>query len=159
SKLQTHDWMDLACHADDLLNRLQQGERAADPASLLSLCDSPELQLRSAQVFAGEKYPHQEKLGQCAVRSVSAGAGRRLRVAYVSADFGEHPVSQLLVGVLERHDRGCFEVIGVSLRAGSGGVFERRVRGAFDGFIEAGERNDEELARWLREMEVDVAVD
>ena len=156
SKLQIHDWTDLSGHVADLARRLQRGERATHPQSLLSLSDAPELQLRCAAAFAGEKYARQESLGPCAVR---ARAGERLRLAYVSADFGEHPVSHLLVGVLERHDRERFEVIGVSLRERSGGGFQQRVRGAFDHFIEVGERSDEEVARLLRDLEVDVAVD
>ena len=157
SKLQIHDWAELARHVAELEARVRRGERVTHPQSLLSLSDSSELQLRSAQVFARDKYIEQRSLGPCAVRA--RAAGERLRVAYVSADFGEHPVSHLLVGVLERHDRKHFEPIGVSLRARNSGPFEQRVRAAFDRFIETGERSDEEVARLLRALEVDVAVD
>ena len=30
---------------------------------------------------------------------------RRLRIGYVSADFGQHPVGFFLIGVIPRHDR------------------------------------------------------
>jgi len=149
------NWLDYESLAGQLREASCQDRRGVNPRSLL-LSDAPELQLRCAEVFAREKYAAQESLGRCGVR---ARAGERLRVAYVSADFGEHPVSHLLVGTLERHDRERFEVIGVSLRARSGGGFEQRVRAAFDHFIEVGDRSDEEAARLLRAMEIDVAVD
>ena len=38
----------------------------------------------------------------------------RIRIAYLSADFRDHPVSQALVGVFEHHDRKRFETIAVS---------------------------------------------
>ena len=149
-------WGDYVSLESQLREALRRDREGVNPRSVL-LCDSPQLQLRSAQVFARDKYIEQRSLGPCAVRA--RAAGERLRVAYVSADFGEHPVSHLLVGVLERHDRKHFEPIGVSLRARNSGPFEQRVRAAFDRFIETGERSDEEVARLLRALEVDVAVD
>src|SRR5215471_6043011 len=150
------NWLDYESLASQLQDALRRNRKAVNPLSFL-LCDSPELQLRCAEVFARDKYPARQSLGPCAVRR--RGAGERLRLAYVSGDFGEHPVSHLLVGVLERHDRGSFEVLGVSLRAGTGGVFEQRVRGAFDRFIEVERCSDAQVAQRLRELEVDVAVD
>jgi protein O-GlcNAc transferase len=156
-RLDCCDWLDYARLTQQLHEALSQNKRAVNPLSLL-LSDDAQLQLRCAQVFAQEKYASQGSLGRCAVRA-GRGAGERLRVAYVSADFGEHPVSHLLVGVLEGHDRERFEVLGVSLRAGGGGQFEQRVRGAFDGFIEVSEQSDQQVAQRLRELQVDVAVD
>jgi predicted O-linked N-acetylglucosamine transferase (SPINDLY family) len=84
---------------------------------------------------------------------------RKIRVAYISADFRDHPVSHLLVGVLEQHDRDRFEVIGVSLRAGEDGALEQRVQRAFDRFIDVRGHSDRGVAALLRELEVDIAVD
>ena len=38
----------------------------------------------------------------------------RIRVAYLSADFRGHPVSHLLAGVLECHDKSRFEITAMS---------------------------------------------
>ena len=156
SLLQTCDWARLSELTEELASHVRQGRRATHPLSLLSLLDSPELQLTCARLHVEEKYRRDETLGPCPARSSS---DRRLRVAYVSADFCDHPVSHLLVGVLEKHDRQAFEIIGVSLQTGQGGAFEQRVRGAFDRFIEVVELTDLEVARLMRELEVDIAVD
>ncbi len=44
-------------------------------------------------------------------------AGSRIRIAYFSSDFREHPTSRLLVGLIEQHDRDAFEVVGFSMAA------------------------------------------
>jgi predicted O-linked N-acetylglucosamine transferase (SPINDLY family) len=150
-------WQDYADTAEQVHGALEKSRRVINPLSLL-LSDSPALQLQCAQVFAQDKYAQREDLGPC-VRSVAGGAQGRIRVAYVSADLCEHPVSQLLVGALERHDRERFEVIGVSLQSGQGGAFEQRVRAAFDRFIDVTQCSDREAAQWLRELQVDIAVD
>jgi protein O-GlcNAc transferase len=126
--------------------------------SLLPLTDAPELLLACARSLVADQYPENPVLGPF-TRGPRPGAGERLRVAYVSADFHDHPVSHLLVGVLERHDRERFEVIGISLRGPTGDSFERRVRAAFDRCIDLGGRDDLQIAQRMRELQIDIAVD
>lgn len=158
SKLQACDWTGLAPQVGELQSLLQRRRRVTHPLSLLPLIDSPEIQLTSAQTLVEDKYPQDNSLGPCLPRAARK-VERRLRVAYVSADFREHPVSRLLVGVLEAHDRERFEILGISLAAGEGGAFEQRVRRSFDSVIDVATRSDREVAQLLREQEVDIAVD
>jgi protein O-GlcNAc transferase len=158
SKLQACDWTGLAAEVSELQSLLQRQQRVTHPLSLLPLIDAPDLQLTSAQTLVEDKYPQNNSLGPWLPRAATK-VERRLRVAYVSADFREHPVSRLLVGVLEAHDRERFEILGISLAVGNGGAFEQRVRRAFDRVIDVTARNDREVAQLLREQEIDLAVD
>jgi protein O-GlcNAc transferase len=155
-------WSEYESLARQLHEALAKKRKVINPLSLL-LSDSPELHLACAQAFVADKYAEDLSLGPCAPylsrEPREEGRERRIRVAYVSADFCEHPVSHLFVGALERHDRERFELIGVSLRAGEGGAFEQRVRGAFDRFIDVTGRSDREVAELLRGLQVDIAVD
>jgi protein O-GlcNAc transferase len=83
----------------------------------------------------------------------------RLKVAYVSPDFRNHPVAVALAGVIERHDRRRFTPIGISLTAPASSGVGARLRSGFDQFIDASSMSDIELANFLREAEVDVAID
>jgi predicted O-linked N-acetylglucosamine transferase (SPINDLY family) len=168
SRLQACQWQDLVPLTERLLALVRAGARATHPMSLLSLTDAPELQLACARSFVRDLFPGNLALGPCRFRALDRDPnhdgdddrdGRRLRVAYVSADFRDHPVSHLLVGVLERHDRRHFEVFGISLRRPQNTPFEQRVRAAFDRFIDVGERSDREIAQLLRELQIDIAVD
>jgi predicted O-linked N-acetylglucosamine transferase (SPINDLY family) len=155
---QACDWTPMPALVSELESLVRAGRKAVHPQSLLSLTDSAELHLRCAQILAADKHPEDMSLGPCLARA-SRGTSERIRIAYVSADFREHPVSELLVGVLEQHDRRRFEIIGVSLQAGPGGPFEQRVRAAFDRFLDVAADSDREIAASLRELEVDIAVD
>jgi predicted O-linked N-acetylglucosamine transferase (SPINDLY family) len=164
------------------------GLKVTYPLSLLPVTDSPELTLACARTFVEDQHPAVESLGPLIRRSRPAAPmmpsvstapatsaaptalsvptapsastpARRIRVAYVSADFRDHPVSHLLVGVLERHDKQRFETLGVSLRAGDGGEISQRITAAFDRLIDATVLSDQEIAELLRELEVDIAVD
>jgi len=158
SRLQACQWRDLESLTEQLVALVGAGRNATHPMSLLPLSDAPELQLACAKLLVRDLYPANPALGPCP-RGPLDGDGRRLRVAYVSADFRDHPVSHLLVGVLEQHDRRSFEVFGISLRRAQDTPFERRVRAAFDRFIDVGERSDSEIAQLLRESQIDIAVD
>jgi predicted O-linked N-acetylglucosamine transferase (SPINDLY family) len=154
---QVGRWEALAPLTEELTHRVQAGRRATQPPSLLSLVDDPQLHQICARTYAAHRHLPVPVLGPCGVRAVHPG--ERLRVAYLSADFREHAVSYLLVGALEQHDRRQLEVIGASLRGAHGGVFEQRVRGAFDRFIDMTPLTDRDAAQRLRELEVDIVVD
>jgi protein O-GlcNAc transferase len=83
----------------------------------------------------------------------------RLRVAYLSADFREHAVGHAIVSVIESHDRSVVEPIGVSFAAADGSAVGRRLRSAFEQFLDASTLSDGEVLARLRELDVDIAVD
>jgi predicted O-linked N-acetylglucosamine transferase (SPINDLY family) len=148
-----HDHDDLSARALDSLRRTR---RFVNPLSSL-LHDDSWLKLDCARAFVEERFPPQPSLGP-----LPPGGARdrnEIRVAYVSADFTDHPVAHLLVGVLERHDREQFDIVGVSLRPRSKGSFEERVHGALDRSIDASAMSDRDIAGLMRELGVDIAVD
>ncbi len=83
----------------------------------------------------------------------------RLRIAYVSADFREHPVSRMIARVIERHDRARFAVTAVALNPSDGGALRRRLDAAFERTIDATRMSDRQLAARLDAEEIDIAID
>ena len=122
------------------------------------LLDAPELQLACARGHITRQYGRL-RAAERPPADPAAGRSRPLRVAYLSADFREHPVAHLVTPVLERHDRACVEVVGVALSAAQDSAQGRHMRAACDQVIEAAEMADEELAALLRGRGIDVAVD
>jgi len=134
---------------------LQQGARVISPLEHMLISRSPAEQLGCAQIWAakelspppaplwqGEKYGH-----------------KRIRVAYLSADFRAHAVAYQIAGVIQRHDRNRFEIIGVSYGPDDRSSIRRRLAGAFDRFVDVCGKSDLEIAAMLRAQETDIAVD
>ena len=86
-------------------------------------------------------------------------AHARLRVAYVSRDFGNHPMSYLMAEVFELHDRARFEVYAISRAPRSDAPIQQRLRRGFEHFIDARGWSRAELVRWTRAQGIDIAVD
>ena len=157
-RMDSCNWTDYEVLSTRLYAALAKNKRVTNPLSLLLLPGSRDLPLACTRAYVDYEYPQEQSPASCAP-PMAAVPARRIRVAYVSADFREHPTSYLMVGVLERHDREAFEIIGVSLRDREDSEVGRRVYAAFDRFIEVKGRSDRDVAELLREMDVDIAVD
>ena len=83
----------------------------------------------------------------------------KIRIAYISADLNEHPVSLLTVGLFEQHDRTKFETFGVSLGRETPGEFQARLKRSLDQFIDVHDKSDADVVQMLRQLKIDIAVD
>jgi len=133
----------------------QPGARAA-PFSFLSVSAKAALQRCCASAYTAKMYP---ALPQAGPQHVARAHHTRRRLAYVSADFGAHPLSYLLAGVWEAHDRTQFETIGLRLRPSDGSATAQRVDQAFERMIDVSAMTAAEVASLMVELEIDIAVD
>jgi protein O-GlcNAc transferase len=148
------DWSDESS-ANELRQCVRDGKKAASPFALLQISDSPEEMLQCARIVMRDKFePGREPLWRGEIYR-----HQRIRLAYVSADLRAHPVGQLMSGVIEAHDRAGFEVIAVSYGADDGSELRQRLKRTFERFIDAELLSDFEIARLIRQMEIDIAVD
>jgi len=83
----------------------------------------------------------------------------RLRLGYLSAGFGDHATTRLLVKTIENHDRDRFDVIGFSTGPLRGDAAEQRMAGAFDAFHGLFGLSDEAAAEAIRRQGVDIVMD
>ncbi len=85
---------------------------------------------------------------------------RRIRIAYLSCDWHQHPVPQQLIASIEAHDRSKFEVIGIATDGDADETPWRvRIERAFDQFFMLGALSDDQIAERLRSMDIDIAID
>lgn len=154
SRIHCCDWQDYDENVAGITQKIREGKKPIKVFELRPISDSPELELLCARTFAEALYPPVEaKLGP---RSSLHG---KLKIAYLSADFRQHPVSQLLVEVLERHDKSAFEVLGISFGPDDGSEVRKRVLNTFDQFYDVRQKSDEEVVTLLRSQNVDIAID
>jgi protein O-GlcNAc transferase len=83
----------------------------------------------------------------------------KLRIAYLSADFRQHPVGLAVAELFERHDRAHFEVIGVSIGLGDESSTRTRIVKSLDRFHDVATDTDWDIAKLLNDLEVHIAVD
>ncbi len=155
AQLQCCDWSEYEAERRMLAERVRRGERADNPFSFLVHNDSPADQRLCATIYVRDRFPAATR----AERSSAPRPAPRLRVGYLSADFGEHPVAQLLAAVLESHDRARFETFAFASGADDGGALRKRVKRSVEHFIDVTELPDAAVAAGMAERSIDVLID
>lgn len=149
------DWQRMAEVADNLPAHVEAGTPGFDPWTLMGYGAHGPLLISCARNTLREILPPPSP----ALWTGKPYAHNRIRLAYLSADFRSHPVGYQLVEVLAHHDRARFEVIGISSGEDDGSEIRGRLRLAFEQFHEVQGISNHEVARLMRDLEVDVAVD
>jgi hypothetical protein len=122
---------------------------------MISQSDDPEAQLVAARHYVNNKV----NLNLPALSNGHGYGHQKLRIAYLSSDFSLHPVSMLMVQLFELHDREQFEVFGYCWSPEDGSALRQRVISAMDHYQRIDQMSDAEVARMLREQEIDILVD
>lgn len=148
------DWSDSGA-ASDLIERVRQGKKAASPLAMLQTSESPFDMLQCARIVMRDKF----EPGHTPLWHGEVYGHQRVRIAYVSADLRAHPVGNLIAPVIELHDRAQFEIAGIAYTGDDGSEMRQRLKRGFDRFIETGAMSDFDIARMIRTMEIDIAID
>ncbi len=147
------DWRD----RDDLVQQYRKavaaGASALSPFAFLSLPSTRAEQRTCARHWTAP-------LAGAAPQPLPVlGAGPRLRIGYLSADFHSHATSFLAAGLFEQHDRSRFEVIAYSTGPDDRSPMRQRVMRAFDRFVDVRDRNPIDVAQAIRNDAIDILVD
>ena len=148
------DWPAVAALEVLAAEHLARGTLAIDPFYCLNRDYGPREQLQCTKAYLAR-----HGLAFRAAGFRSAAPGPKLRIAYVSHDFGAHPMSLLIGEMIRQHDRAGFEVIGISYGADDRSEARRTMLASFDRVEDVAADSDAEIARRINALGVDVAID
>lgn len=154
-RLHCCDWTHYQQNQENIIQAVMAGKRVDVPFSFYSVVSSAEAQLQCARTYIADQYSRISALPKASLSDAHA----KIRVAYVSADFREHPVSYLIAGLFEMHTQERFEFIAISLRPEDKSPTEQRVKAAFKQYIDVSRKSDREIAELIRALKIDIAVD
>lgn len=155
SMLHTCNWSDFEENYQALYRGINNGERVINPLAFMAFSDDGSLHKRCAETFGAEKFRPSDRQLCSGVRYVH----QKKRVGFISADFREHPVGYLFAGLLEQLDRNKVETYGFSLCHNDGSELYKRFKGAFDNYITCEDKNSQEVAQIIKQLEIDVLID
>ena len=138
-----------------LENAILNEKKKINPFLTLSFYESPLLQKKSAEIFVKNEYDVQNTQNYKFYNQTK----KKIRIAYYSADFRNHPMSYLLANLYELHDKNKFEIIGISFGPDKDDEMRKRVSKAFDEFYDLRLKTEDEIVKFSRELKIDIAID
>ncbi len=86
---------------------------------------------------------------------------RRLRIGYLSPDFGDHPISHVTLPIYRLHDRTSVKVICYATldRSAAGGPYLDEIKDSADHFIDLSRASFRDAARRIADDRIDILID
>lgn len=154
-KMQLCNWSGI----QELLSQVEIGNIARKdlflPFHILFACSAPQVIKEITKCYMQAHHPIKTDLGD-----INKGQrNQKIRLGYFSPDFRNHPVSFLIAGLIEAHDKDRFELIAFSMDVNESDDMRERLRHSFDQFIDVSTKNDIEVAKMARQMGIEIAID
>lgn len=154
TKMLLNDWENYDLLTEALRKKVTDGQYVTTPFSFLALPSSPHEQLLAAQRFMEMSCPPAKPLWNGEIYK-----HKKIKIAYLSADYHEHATTHLMAGLFESHNRDKFETVAFSFGRNDPGPVRERLLKSFDEFIQVSHLSDDQIALLIKEREIDIAVD
>ena len=152
TKMHLADWSGLEEVLSSVKDSVQNGISCCQPFDLQSVTDDNEILLAASREFGERSW------GNIESDYVSGPEQNdKVRIGYFSSDFGNHPVTHLIVGLIEQHDRARFEIYCFSLHEWEDD-YRNRIKRAADHYINLEGINTDNAVDIVREHRIDVAI-
>jgi protein O-GlcNAc transferase len=83
----------------------------------------------------------------------------KISIAIISSDFYDHASTHLIIGVIESINRDLFNVTGISIGFPKHDNYHTRISNAFDDFFDLKDLSDANIANFIRDKNVHIAID
>jgi protein O-GlcNAc transferase len=139
---------------------LQTGEASPQPAFALAWSSDPAAQLKAARFVARTHQASQPRMPAAPTTKPRAPRpDERIKVGYLSPNFGEHPVGRCIIETLERHDRTRFEIFAYASKSHPGHEIMRRVQSCVERFRDLDKAGGSEIHQRILDDRIDILVD
>lgn len=155
SKMSVCNWSRLKEIKINLIDRINNKSIFMHPLPLLAVTDSILIQKKVSINFTTDIHEEKNILG----KFNNLNKNKKLKIAYFSGDYINHPVAYLTIQLFEMHDRENFDVIGMSYGTKPRDTMTEKIEKVFDKFIDCSNNTDIEIAKLAREMGIDIAID
>jgi predicted O-linked N-acetylglucosamine transferase (SPINDLY family) len=122
---------------------------------MLVMIDDPEIQKKTAEIYAYEKHPQSHVLPKIE----RYPKHNKIRIGYFSPDFRNHAVAYLIAELFEIHDKNRFEIHAFSYGLDTKDEMNLRIKVGVDHFHDVRTMSDIDVVMLARSVELDIAVD
>jgi len=155
------DWQGLDAAIAEVRAALKQPSQAQIPpfAFLAMPGTTSSEQLACASRWAQQHYGDITPLPALAPRQATHGVIQRIKVAYLSSDFRQHPLAYLITDVIAAHNHGQFATWLYSNARDDYSSERQALLAAANHWVDIASMSDAAVAEHMRSMQIDILVD
>lgn len=157
AKIYTCHWSGLEDYLAALTTDIPHHDKISNPFPPVAYIDDQKLLTKIASDWVKNKCPTSHFLPP--FEKKPPAPGQRIKLGYFSADLHSHATALLMAGLFEAHDRNQFELVAFSFGPDADDALTKRIRSAFDQFVDVRAMSDRAIAALARELKIDIAID
>ncbi|MDZ4852828.1 MAG: tetratricopeptide repeat protein [Pirellulaceae bacterium] len=158
------DWKELDALTSEVMTRIEYPEKQSiddlvTPLTALALpcVTTSEQQFACARAWVSRL--DRTKNSDAKIAAIPKSPHAKIRLGYLSGDFGTHPVGYLIAELIEAHDRGQFEVFGFATKPSDQSALSQRFEKGFDQLIYVDREGFEDAAKMIADKGIAILVD
>jgi predicted O-linked N-acetylglucosamine transferase (SPINDLY family) len=155
SKFHACDWRGISDMIEEIEVAVSQDKKIIDPFAWQAASSAIESLMKCSQIYSQSKYISRKNNGLAYPRNDQR---QKIRVGYVSGEFGDQATSHLLVSVLENHNKDQFEIFCFDNGENDFSELRKRIDRSVDFITSVKQLNDQKLCELIREKSIDVLV-
>ena len=153
SKTITNNWENFEKDLNSIKDGIKNNEKVILPLPALSLIDNPKIHLNNSKIFSKKIIPtaiNNQKIYQ---------SDGKIKIAYFSADFNEHAVSNLIFEMLTQHNKQKFKIFCYSFGFDNKDAQHEEIEAKVDVYRDIRKISDYDSAMLARKDKIDIAID
>lgn len=155
-KTRICDWKNFNHEIKRLEDNILNKKKTIQPFTATTLFDSPKLLFEVSKI-----YQPNFKRDKNIVSKNHHVDKKKIKLGFYSADFRTHAMGELMVQMLESHNKSLFELHGFYLGPplNEKDLLQKRIIKCFDSFHKINELNDEDVLNLSKKIQIDIAID
>ena len=153
-KMLCCDWNQFDFLANSIEADIRAGKKSAEPFGYLAIASSAEQLRRRVELYLADAFPAVASPMWTGQRHDNA----KIRIGYLSGEFGEQATSVLLTELFELHDKHRFELFAFDSGHDDGSERRRRICRALDEIVDISGLSDIEAAAVINRRRIDILV-
>jgi len=155
-KMRICDWKNFNHEIKRLEDNILNKKKTIQPFTATTLFDSPKLLFEVSKI-----YQPNFKRDKNIVSKNHHVDKKKIKLGFYSADFRTHAMGELMVQMLESHNKLLFELHGFYFGPplNEKDLLQKRIIKCFDSFHKINELNDEDVLNLSKKIQIDIAID
>lgn len=143
-------------HADTPFTSLIRTENMQKNLEAAQICSSI---YTSSQLSKLNSSVKSKKLSLSSPEASAKRGKSKIKIAYFSKDFRDHPIGQLIAPIISQHSRDTFEIFAISYGENDQSVYRQQIETGVDHFLDVYNQTDQKIITLLQDNHIDILID